>query len=206
MSDYQIFQYVSLGCAIACGVFLVIAVILFFTLRIPKVISDLSGRTARRAIEDIRRRNTEGGEQNYKPSAVNRDRGRLTDKISRSGRLVPQQAGNLSGGANTEKIGTQKLQQPAGETMPLNQAFAGETMPLSQSMAGETMPLTQEMAGETALLTPNTMGETMPLSQAPARGETAQLSAQPVAAVSQADPAFAVVYEITYIHTNETIG
>ena len=37
---------------------LVVSVILFFVLKIPRVIGDLSGRTARKAIEDIRKQNT----------------------------------------------------------------------------------------------------------------------------------------------------
>ncbi len=39
--------------------FLIICVILWFTLKIPEVYGDLSGRTARKSIEERRRRNEE---------------------------------------------------------------------------------------------------------------------------------------------------
>ena len=51
---YEIYRYIFLGALIASGVCLAITVMLFFTMKIPKVISDLSGRTARKAIENIR--------------------------------------------------------------------------------------------------------------------------------------------------------
>lgn len=212
MPTYQIYQYVSLGSLIACGIFLVIAVILFFTLDIIQVFGYLSGRTQRRAIEDIRRRNEESGDKAYKSSHVNRERGKLTDKISKSGRLISRGT-ILSGGSATEKIGTEKLAQaPAAETALLSQEPAGETALLSQEPAGETALLTQQNAGETSLLTPQDTGETVLLSQdmaepapMPVKGETSRLSAADNAA-AQPDPYFAIAYEITFIHTNEVIA
>lgn len=201
MATYQIYQYVSLGCLIACGIFLVIAVILFFTLDIIQVFGYLSGRTQRRAIEDIRRRNEESGDKAYKISHVNRERGKLTDKISRSGRLISRGAA-LSGGSATEKIGTEKLTQaPAAETALLSQEPAGETTLLNQEPAGETTLLTPQDTNETTLLSQN-MAEPAPM---PAKGETARLSAEDSAA-AQPDPYFAVVFEITNIHTDELIA
>ena len=68
---YEMYRYIFLGGLIACGVFFVIAVLLFFTLRIPKVISDLTGRTARKAIENIRIQNEQSGDKAYQTTAVN---------------------------------------------------------------------------------------------------------------------------------------
>ncbi len=119
---YEMYRYVFLGAAIACGVFGIMSLILFFTLRIPKVIGDLTGRTARKAIESIRHQNEKTGDKTYQSSEVNLLRGKLTDKITQSGRLVPRSTTPFGTGMITEKISTQKLdgEEPAGETAVLN--------------------------------------------------------------------------------------
>ncbi len=137
---YEMYRYVFLGAAIACGVFLVISIVLFFTLRIPKVISDLTGRTARKAIESIRMQNEQSGDKSYQSSAVNLERGKLTDKISQSGRLVPRDATPFGTGVITEKISTQQLpvEEPVGETALLSPA---EETSVLDSGVGETAVL-----------------------------------------------------------------
>lgn len=149
--SYEMYRYIFLGALIACGVFFIIAVVLFFTLNIPKVISDLTGRTARKAIENIRMQNEQSGDKTYQSSAVNLERGKLTDKISRSGRLMPRAGTPFGTGVITEKISTAELEQPVGETDVLDQP-AGETDVLT-SIAGETDVLAPA-AGETEVLTP----------------------------------------------------
>lgn len=146
---YEMYRYIFLGALIACGIFFVIAAVLFFTLRIPKVVSDLTGRTARKAIENIRMQNEQTGEKTYQSSAVNLERGKLTDKISQSGRLMPRDATPFGTGVITEKISTQQL-EPVGETDVLT--VADETSVLS-APAGETDVLNSLM-GETAILAP----------------------------------------------------
>lgn len=149
--SYEMYSYIFLGALIACGIFFVIAVILFFTLNIPKVISDLTGRTARKAIENIRMQNEQSGDKTYQSSAVNLERGKLTDKISRSGRLMPRDATPFGTGVITEKISTMELEQPVGETDVLDQSV-GETDVLAP-MVGETDVLTP-VFGETEVLAP----------------------------------------------------
>lgn len=149
--SYEMYRYIFFGALIACGVFFVIAVILFFTLKIPKVISDLTGRTARKAIESIRMQNEQSGDKTYQSSAVNLERGKLTDKISQSGRLMPRDATPFGTGVITEKISTMELEQPAGETDVLDQPV-GETDVLAP-VAGETEVLAA-VVGETEVLTP----------------------------------------------------
>ena len=179
---YEMYRYIFLGALVACGIFFAIAVILFFALNIPKVISDLSGRTARKAIENIRMQNEQSGDKSYQSSAVNLDRGKLTDKISRSGRLIHRDATPFGTGVITEKISTVELVQPAGETDVLT--VSEETTVLSA--AGETDVLVPA-AGETEVLTF-------------AAGETDVLT--PAAQPAQI---FTVEYEITFIHTSEVI-
>lgn len=141
---YELYRYVFLGAAAVGAILFVISVVLFFTLRIPKVISDLTGRTARKAIENIRMQNEQSGDKTYQSSAVNLERGKLTDKISQSGRLVPRSATPFGTGVITEKISTQRLSEDeAGETSVLSEV--GETAVLD-SGAGETTVL--ETAGQ----------------------------------------------------------
>ncbi len=148
--SFEMYRYIFFGASIACGIFFAISVILFFTLRIPRVISDLTGRTARKAIENIRMQNEQSGDKTYQSSVVNLERGKLTDKISQSGRLTPRDATPFGTGVITEKISTMVLERPAGETDVLS--VSDETSVLSNS-AGETEVLTS-VAGNTEVLAP----------------------------------------------------
>lgn len=136
---YEMYRYVFLGSLIACGIFFVAAAVLFFTLHIPKVIGDLSGRNARKAIADIRRQNEQSGDKSYQSSAVNLQRGKLTDKISHSGRLITREKTNFNTGVITEKISTQQLKNDgAGETTVLTSS-AEETSVLDAQVANEDL-------------------------------------------------------------------
>ena len=50
---YVFYRNIFLYCGIAALVFLAIAIILFFALRIPQVFGELTGRTARKAVEEM---------------------------------------------------------------------------------------------------------------------------------------------------------
>lgn len=134
---YDIYRYIFMGGAVLSGVMLVVSILLFFLLKIPHVLGDLTGRNARKAIESIRNQNELSGDKLYKTSQVNRERGKLTDKISPSGSLMRDPSGVLGGGGAmaTEKISTQELPPQANETTVLD--TANETTVLN-SEAGET--------------------------------------------------------------------
>lgn len=182
---YEMYRYVFLGGALASGIMLAVTVILFFKLQIPKVISDLTGRSAKRAIEDIRRQTEEGGDQSGKPGAP-AARSKMTDRITGSGRVVPRDENEFGTGIVTQKIATQQLpiQGASSETTVL---AANETTILGGGVS-ETTVLA---ANETTILGGGT-SETMVLGY-----ETA-----PMVQMSQA---FTVEFEITYIHTDERI-
>lgn len=135
---YEMYRYVFLGGAAACAVMVIISAILFFTLQIPKVIGDLTGRNARKAIEKIRQENEQTGDKTYKSSAVNMERGKLTEKISQSGRLVPREETPFGTGMITEKISTQQLAEleQTGATEVLASA---ETTLLSEQSSAFTV-------------------------------------------------------------------
>lgn len=143
---YEMYRYVFLGAAVACGIFFAISAVLFFVLRIPKVISDLTGRTARKAIENIRLQNEQSGNKTYQSSAVNLQRGKLTDKISKSGRLVPREETPFGTGMITEKISTQQLDvETSAEETSLLETAEETTVLFSDS--GETTVLNADEQG-----------------------------------------------------------
>ena len=144
--SYEIYRYIFYGCAILAAVMLAVTVLLFFVYKIPTVIGDLTGANARKAIENIRNQNESSGDKLYKTSQVNRERGKLTDKISPSGSLMRDPSGILGGGAMaTEKISTQELPQ-VDETTVLE---SNETTVLS---VNETTVLDISGTGETTVL------------------------------------------------------
>lgn len=144
--SYEIYRYIFYGGAILAAVMLAVTVLLFFVYKIPTVIGDLTGVNARKAIENIRNQNESSGDKLYKTSQVNRERGKLTDKISPSGSLMRDPSGILGGGAMaTEKISTQELPQ-VDETTVLE---SNETTVLS---ANETTVLDFSGTGETTVL------------------------------------------------------
>lgn len=59
----------------------IIALILFFRLKILDVIGDLSGRTVAREIRAMRDQNASSGDKRFRPSRVNMERGKLTEKV-----------------------------------------------------------------------------------------------------------------------------
>lgn len=142
---YDIYRYIFIGAAILCGIMFIVSILVFIFLKIPKVISDLTGATARKAIKNIREQNEASGDKGYKVSAFNEARGKLTDKISPSGNVVQQYQAQMRG-IDTTKISTQELQveEHANETTVLDNTGAGETSVLSEVMtSGETTVLSE---------------------------------------------------------------
>ncbi len=180
---YEIYRYISLGGAILAGIMLVVSIVVFFLLKIPGVIGDLTGITARKAIENIRNQNESSGDKESMTSLVNRERGRLTDKISASGRLIRYATHSLRGDIGTAKIGTQRLN---------NQGTSEATTVLSGELGGssETTVLSGEL-GNTS--------ETTVLDSNEFVSETTVLDIQDYS------EAFVIEREITYIHTDEVI-
>lgn len=180
---YEIYRNIFIICAVLSAVMLVVTGILFVVLKIPVVIGDLTGANARKAIEDIRKKNVATGDKVHKSSAVNRERGKLTDKITKSGNLVEKKTDVLSGTMATSKLNTQMLQQEAQASY----AGVSETSLLNENMysSNETTLLS---SNETTLLSSN--GTTVL-----AANDTTLLSSN----------LFVVEFEVTYIHTDEVI-
>lgn len=108
----ELLQTLSVVSFIAAGTALLVAIALFFLLNIKKVVGDLSGATARKAIRNIRQQNE---------NAVDNDNNAATAKITPSGRIERQLAG-MAGSPSTEKFATTELAASAQETTLLGPA------------------------------------------------------------------------------------
>ena len=185
---YEIYRYVFLGGAILAGIMLAVTIAVFFKLKIADVIGYFTGANKRKAVEQIRMNNENGEDKlNNRTDRLNRDRRRVTDKISPSGRILKNPSQSLFSGVGTEKLRTDQLAQNVG------------TMPAAEEISGgnETTLLT---GNETTVLScESRANETTVLSCESGANETTVLNAQP------AGNAFVIEYEITYIHTNEVI-
>lgn len=144
----ELLHSLSLAAYIAAGIFLLTSIVLFFLLNIKKVIGDVSGTTARKAIQTIREQNEATGNKAYKPSSVNVARGKITDKISPSGKLTPQ-IESYGGSPGTEKLNTNDLSTAARESVSIS--GTSETTVLS-FQSGETTVLNEENSNQTTLL------------------------------------------------------
>ena len=192
---YEIYRYIFLGGAILAGIMLVVSVCVFFRLKIPSVIGDLTGSNARKAIENIRKQNARAGEKMYRPSLVNQERGRITDKMSPSGRIMNSLLSPSVNILETEKISTQKLHAQAGSDKAAVQIDNGVS-------GNETTILGQERDpnATTVLGNDHRANETTVLSQDGHANETTVLNAQ------SSGQEFFIEYEITYVHTAEVIA
>lgn len=71
---------------LAC-VCLVLGIVTFLVFKIPSVIGDLSGRSARKSIEQMRDANEKNGKKSYRPHPVASDRGAVTQQMKGSKKL-----------------------------------------------------------------------------------------------------------------------
>lgn len=78
---------ISIVSFVLSGICLVLAVFAWFYFEIPTIIGDLSGRTARKSIAQMREFNEKSGNKSYKPSGANVERGKLTDTMQHSRKL-----------------------------------------------------------------------------------------------------------------------
>ena len=83
----QTLQMLSIISFTVAGVCLVLAIFFYFFFKIPSVIGDLSGRTARKSIAKMRATNEKTGTKSYKQSKTNAERGKLTGTMPDFGKF-----------------------------------------------------------------------------------------------------------------------
>lgn len=72
---------VSIIFFIIAGASLLVAIYSFIRFNIPQVIGELSGRTAKKSIAQMRDKNLKTGDKSHRPTKAAQERGTLTDKI-----------------------------------------------------------------------------------------------------------------------------
>lgn len=94
-ADYEklarVFNISTIVLFVLAGVCLAFAIFSFITFKIPNVIGDLSGRNARKSIEQMRESNEKGGSKSHRPHPVASARGTLTEPIKQNSSKLKKQ-------------------------------------------------------------------------------------------------------------------
>ncbi len=189
---YDSYYLIFIGGAIAAGLMLVITIILFFVFNIPKVIGDLSGSTAKKAIENIRTKNETTGIKTFRSSPTNKARGKLTDRMTASGKLIPQNRNDNIGAMSTEKI-RQNSAGPVVNTLGEATSILDENQQGNASFGTTILSENQPVNRETTVLTGELNNFITP-------------QPQNVAVSWNTAGTFAIIRDITFIHTDEVIA
>jgi hypothetical protein len=80
----QIYNMISIIAFSLAGVCLIFAVFCWTKFNMLKIISDLSGRTAKKSIEQMRAGNEKSGSKSYRPTPIATNRGTLTEPIEQN--------------------------------------------------------------------------------------------------------------------------
>ena len=130
----DVLQTCSIGFWVAAGIFFLTAVALFFLMDISKLYGEISGRTARKAIEQIRKHNAEALTGDI--AGVHTGNGVRTEKLS-TATLAPETAAGAT--IVLAEAGATTVLKEAGTTTVL--AEAGTTTVLAET--GVTTMLTE---------------------------------------------------------------
>lgn len=199
--SYDIYRLIFIGAAIACGVMFLVSVILFIVFKIPNIIGNLTGHSAKKAIEDIKKQQNESyvinGEANE--SHLNGKK-KITEKIS-TARLDRAEETTVLGNGNSRVDETTILgngNSRVEETTILGNGNnrVNETTILGDgnSNVEETIMLGYNGTEETTLLGNGRVDETAVLGNGITEFSTVPGNAM-----------FIVTEEIRFIHTEEWI-
>lgn len=83
----EILSTISIISFVLSGVCLILAILFFVKFKIPAVIGDLSGRTAKKSIARMRESNEKSGAKAFRSSRENENRGKITGIIKESAKL-----------------------------------------------------------------------------------------------------------------------
>ena len=199
--SYDTYRLIFIGAAIACGVMFLVSVTLFFVFKIPNIIGNLTGRNAKKAIEDIKRQN-ESYAYSDKANALNGKK-KITEKIS-TARLDNMGETTVLGN-NGEDETTVLGNSGEDETTVLGNNGTDETTVLGYSGEDEITVLGNNGTDETTVLGNNGEDKTTVLGnngedETIVLGYSGELPKQ-----MMSDAEFIVTEEIRFIHTKEWI-
>ena len=191
----ELLQILSLISYILAGLFLLLAIVLFFYLKVPSLWGEVSGRTARKAIEAMKWKNEESGHKTL-PTAISHEptASKLTAKIAKANQLQaeeeakpkervplvaseqkpPLRSAPVNKTAPTESAPTPTVAPPAAPTESVMQEQSSHTGPRPLSPVGDTDRLPKTELGETSVLPKTELGETSVLPKTES-GETSIL-------------------------------
>ena len=111
----NLYHGIFVGCGIAALVFLALAVVTFILLKIPGVFAELSGRTAKKAIQEMENNSAQSG--NLGSRKIGEDGRRQRNARGRTGTLGTSKLRRRTGGlnnsaANSGSLVTGKMNQP----------------------------------------------------------------------------------------------
>lgn len=133
----EVLQIITLIFFVLSGALFVISICLFFAFNIPGIIGNLTGMTAKKAIEDIKAKNEDGDKNQATYSKLIKSKS--TEKISGSGNI-----GRMTGPFRQGK-GTRKIGKVWEKTAPLGKKNLGETVRLDTPEVRETTILSTSM-------------------------------------------------------------
>ncbi len=135
----QTLSTLSIISFVIAGVSLAAAILFWFFFKIPAVIGDLSGKTAKKSIAKMRAANEKTGNKSYRSSETNVGRGKLTETMDFADK------GKAAGGRPAPKIHKPTVAAPA-ETSLLDEnkaVYAGAETELLGADADETVLLAE---------------------------------------------------------------
>ena len=161
------------------GVCLVVAIYSSIRFNIPQVIGELTGRTAKKSIAQMREKNVKTGDKSHRPSALAKERGTLTDKIDEK-----------KGSKSSSQSDSTELLEDGTELLSNNDVNSNATELLSDATEKLNDNATELLSDETSIL----------------NEETSVLSPSMSATTpTQVNEGFTMIQNIIFIHTNETI-
>ncbi len=151
-SIYNILMIVSFA---LCGVFLIVAIILFFKLRIKSAIDELSGKKSRKQVAEIRKENEANKSRGYVPGIFKDRNDKTTSSLNEGSRRLRRNTAQLSQEESIAKI--DEVLDPSGGTVVLNESMNDSGWEEGTSVLGEfddydgTTLLSEEDEGTTLL-------------------------------------------------------
>lgn len=122
-TTYNILMIVSFALS---GVFLAVAILLFFKLKIKSAVDELSGKKSRRQVEEIRKENIATKSRGYVPGIFkNRNDKTTTSLADTSSRKLKRVTENLSD--EDEKMKLDEVLEKTEGTVVLNEPLNGRT-------------------------------------------------------------------------------
>lgn len=123
----DLIEKLSIIAFVAAGCCLLLTILIWFRFRILSVINDLSGKTAKRAIAQIRENNLRTGNKAYHLGIVNLNRGPLTTPM-------PEVSATP-----TEKLPDDQVGKPVPETILYQEAGKTQILLASEAERGTTV-------------------------------------------------------------------